>query len=121
MKFNASKFRIKSNSRAAANSTSVLARYVETCIKIIQGIQEKKVDPTYNPFLDVDDLLACLLEHMRLLQEDYSALVVEGSFRSKTQQIFRSLQKSTSSFTPSIIDTLKSAITLAGAQESQNQ
>ena len=59
-----------------------------------------------------DNLLTCLVAHIRYLQEEYSGLLVGSQFGGKTKSAFRSLQKNTSNFTPETIDNLKTAVTL---------
>ena len=53
---------------------------------------------------------------MRYIQEDHAAISIVGDFDTRTQQISRSLQKNTSAYTPGVIDTLRSAISLAAAE-----
>ena len=62
---------------------------------------------------EVEDLIVALIAHMRYLQEDFCSIVVGGSLGTKTQQIFRLLQKHTSAFAPSVIETVKTAAQLA--------
>ena len=58
---------------------------------------------------------------MNYLQEDFAAISVCGNFGQCTQNVFRSLQKGTSTYTPAVIDNLKSAITFVAASGNLNQ
>ena len=65
----------------------------------------------------LNELFTVLVALTCYTQEDYCGLLVAGSFGGKTQNIFRNLQKHTSVFPPSVLDTLKSAVTLASMSD----
>ena len=96
--------------------------YVETCLKIVMSGQSGySNNPEFDSSAKLEELMSCLLAHMRFLQEDFCGLLVGSNFGPKTQQIFRSLQKHTSAFPPCVLDTLKSAATLASIPEESNR
>ena len=106
LKLNANRAGIKA--RESAYILANCARYTETTIKILGKIQANSVKPTYSVNDQLQELVVVNVAMMHYIQEEYCGLVVVGSFGEKTPDIFRSLTKHTSSFTPNMIEHVKS-------------
>lgn len=67
------------------------------------------------------DLWHVHVAQIRYLQEEHSALLVQGQFNPDVARLYRTLQKNTSGFTPKSLDLLEKATTISAANvRSQN-
>ena len=113
LKFSGSTKGIKSQFKDAAKVLISSGKYLETSLKLAFNIQASRDMPGYNPYNDVDDLLVCLITHMKMVQEEHCLLTVGSNYGPRTQQIFRSIHNNPAQFTPSVIEELKCSATLA--------
>ena len=113
LKFNGSSKGIKNQVKDVAKAYATSGKFLETSIKIASNIQLSKDDENYDVSSDIDDLLICLIAHMRVVQEEHCMLSVGGNYGPRTQQIFRSIHSNPSQYTPSVIEELRTSATLA--------
>ena len=99
---------IRREDQSAFNIASRSARYVETTLKILSLIDRQE-----DSNRDIDNLFTVSLAHMRYLQDEYSSLVVQGSFDHTTSRLFRQLQRQTSGLTGEAVENLHRAAGLA--------
>ena len=107
----ATKTGISAQSKEVANILSNVAKYGETALKVADVLSEKSSLDEVKA--ELEDLVVVLLAQTRYIQEEYAGLVVQGTFGTRTQKVFRSLQKHTSAFTPSVLEQVKTAAQLA--------
>ncbi len=117
LKFSANRQGIKAENRDTASVLQQAARYTETSLKIIVKILKNSSQPDYTVNTQLDELTTCLVSQHRYLQEEFYGLVVQGNFGQWTHNIFRNLQKHTTSVNPELLDTLKAAVSLAAVPE----
>ena len=111
LRLNDSRTGIKQPQREAAQILAKSAKFVETQLKILASAEGSGL--TEDQFME---LFLSNVAHIRFLQERYAGLVVGGSFGKRTQDVFMSIQNNSSVFTPSIVESVKSAITLTNTQ-----
>ena len=85
------------------------ARFQETALKILSR------GSTTDPVIDQFSVVA--LAQIRYLQEEYTNLIVSSQFDESTAQLFKTLQHNSSAFTPSAVENLQRAVTIAGARQ----
>ena len=102
---------MKQHFKDAAKAYGISGKYLETCIKLASNIQREVQNTDVAD--EVDDLLICLIAHLRTIQEEQCMLAVGGSYRPRTQQIFRSIHNNPGQFTPTVIEELCTSATLA--------
>ena len=88
-------------------------RYLETSIKLASNIQLHKDEVDYDVTNDIEDLLICLISHMRSVQEEHCMLLVGGNYGPRTQQIFRAIHNNPGQYTPTIVEELCTSAALA--------
>ena len=113
LKFNGTTRGIKAQFCDVAKLHAVSGKYLETCIKIASNIQSHKDSEEYDVSGDIEDLLICMISHMRYIQEEHCMLLVGGNYGSRTQQIFRSIHANPSQYTSTIIEELRTSAALA--------
>ncbi len=96
-----------------AGILSTLARYTETCLKVLQDIVAHRSDPGYVVNTHLDELSTCLVAQLRFLQEEQNTLFMQGSFGKKTHALFRQFKRNTSTLGSADIKVLHAAVTLA--------
>ena len=89
------------------------AQFQETALKILSG--GSTADPV------IDQLSVVALAQIRYLQEEYTNLIVSNQFDESTAQLFKTLQHNSSAFTPSAVENLQRAVTIAGARQHTRQ
>ena len=104
---------MKGQSCEIAKIHLVSGKFLETSIKVASSIQASKDMPDYDVSSDIDDLLICLIAHMRIIQEEHCMLLVGGNYGPCTQQIFRAIHANPNQYTPSVIKELKTSAALA--------
>ena len=104
---------IPSKDREHAAILSKCARFMETSLKLLSEIQDNydKLDLVASC---VDQIYITQVAGVRYLQEEFNALQVGGQYGMHMKQIFRSLQKNTSQYTPETIENLKTASIITG-------
>ena len=60
----------------------------------------------------IDNLYITQVALVRYVQEELSGLVVSSQFDGTTKTVFKAMQKYTSVYTPEVIDSLKTAVSL---------
>ena len=110
LRLNESRTGICREDQPAFNVVTRSARFVETVFKILSLI-DKRDD--CGVAQDVENLFTVSLAHMRYLQDEYSSLVVQGSFDQTTSRLFRQLQRQTSGLTGEAVENLHRAAGLA--------
>ena len=88
MKFSGSKAGLKAGQKETANVLTNCAKYAETGLKILNFINEKAGDPTYEVNPQLQELYTCLYTMIRYLQEDHYSLMIASSYGICTQGIF---------------------------------
>ena len=88
------------------------ARFTETLLKICANADKAP--------MNAEDVFCVAYAHMKFLQEEYAALVVNSSFDPSVSKLFRSLQKN-SGFSQETMEQLKNAATIASAYRPQAQ
>ena len=121
LKFSGSMKGIKVQSKDMVKNLISSGKYIEMALKVTSNIQASKDIAGYDPYHDIDDLLICLITHMRVIQEEYCMLAIGGSYGPRTQQIFRTIHNNPSQFTPNVIEELKCSATLAALPQKQGQ
>lgn len=96
LKFSGSQKGLKPESREATGILSMMARYTETCLKILQDIAAHSGNTEYAVNTHLDKILTYLVAQLRFLQEEQNALFVQGSFGKKTHALFRQFKWNTS-------------------------
>lgn len=99
---------IKRKDQLTLQVLSRSARYVETSFKLLGTMSPDKTLSNE----EYDHLYHVQLAHMRFLQDEYAALVVQNNFGPDTAQMFRSIQQNTSGLTQSALHDLKLATSL---------
>ena len=102
---------IKRKDHQTLQVISKSARYVETGFKLLGTLSPGKL-------LTLDDynhLYHVHLAHIRFLQDEYAALVVQGKFNPDTAQLFRAIQTNTSGLSTTALQDLKLASSLTAA------
>ena len=120
LKFNGSMKGIKAQNKDVAWVLNSASKFVETSLKIASGIQASRDLPGYNPFPDINDLLVCLIAHMRNIQDEHCLLSVGGNYGPRTQQIFKTIHTNPAQFTPTVSEELCCSATLAALPVEQN-
>ncbi len=111
LRLNESRAGIQRNDQTAFNVLTKSARYVETSLKLLGSLSDGNVSED-----NLASLFTIQLAHMRYLQDDFAALVVQGTFDKETTRLFRCFQKNTSGLTPTAIANLRSAAEISGAR-----
>ena len=109
---------IKKEDQTILNVLIKSARFAETAMKLLQNVDTESAPESVISTLD--DLFTVHLAQIRYVQEEYTSLVVQGSFDPTVTRFFRSLQRN-SSFTPEALENLRSAATIASAYQPQQQ
>ncbi len=109
LRLNDSKQGIRREDQQALNVITRSARYVETTIKLLGTLNPDTGKLSLDEY---SDLYNVQLAHIRYLQDEYSALVVQNKFNKQTAQMFRSLQRNTSGLNERSLDTLKLATSI---------
>ena len=112
---NDSRTGIKREDQGAYDVLVKAARYVETSLKVLDNIQQAG-DVTQQ---DLENLALCGLAQVRYLQDEYSALVVQGTCSKDIGRLFRSFRRNTSGLTEDAIDDLRNASQVAAAMQPQ--
>ena len=112
---------VKSTNKEVARVLGASGRYIETCVKLVSDIQQGIEQSTYNPMEDIDDLLICLIAHLRFVQEEQCLLSVAGDYGPRTQAIFKTIHSNPGRFTPSVIEELRTSATLSAIPQEPNQ
>ena len=113
LKFSGSVKGVKAQSRDIGRLHVSSGRYLETAIKVASNIQAQRDLVDYDVSSDIEDLLICLIAHMRFIQEEHCMLLVRGNYGPRTQQIFRAIHSNPSQYTATVVDELKTSATLA--------
>ena len=95
-----------------------VSKFTETIIKIIQS-------PDYSPDSEAEpkrlqDILTVTTALIQVLQEETTALVVQGSFDDGVANFFRSLQR-TNNFSADSLENLRAAASIAAVYRPQHQ
>ena len=113
LKFVGSVRGVKAQSHDAVKALSISGKYVETAIKVASTIQSKKDECDYDVTSDIEDLLICLIAHMRVLQEKHCLILVGGNYGPRTQQIFCTIHANPAQYTPTVVEELRTSAALA--------
>lgn len=89
------------------------ARYVETSIKYLSSLDSDPSERT------LEDLFRINFAHLKYLQEEYSAVLVQSQFDPKTSKIFKSLQRNTSGLSGDALDNLRHAAAISAVATPQ--
>ncbi len=114
--FTTSKTGLSSQTRDTAHVIANTTKYTETGLTLLDSLLEEARQQN-RPTDNLESLSVVLLVQVRYLQEEFSSLVVQGTFGDRTQKLFRSLQKHTSAFTPAVLEQVKTAAQLAAIAE----
>ena len=95
-----------------------VSKFTETIIKIIQS-------PDYSPDSEAEpkrlqDILTVTTALIQVLEEETTALVVQGSFDDGVAKFFRSLQR-TNNFSADSLENLRAAASIAAVYRPQHQ
>ena len=113
-----SKQGIASGDRELAAILSRSAKFVETELKLMQVMQECYHDDT-KVADTLDQVHLTQRAHMRYLQEEFSSLQVGGQFGPQAKSVFKSIRRSTTVYTPSFVDDIKTVLSITGTQQTQ--
>ena len=100
---------IKRQDHPLANVITKSARYAETIFKQLSTVDSDEIDP------QLENILKINVAHMKYLQDEYAALMVQGTFDPITSRLFRSLQRNNSPLNPEHVGILQSAATISAA------
>ena len=111
---------IASADREQAAVLSKLSKYVKTELKLMQELQDffgnnQKVAEY------LDKLYMVKMAHMRYLQEEYSSLQISGRYGTQAKAVFRDIRRQTSTYTPALVDNIKTVLSVTGAQQQQQR
>ena len=84
LRFTGSVKGIKSQNKDTAKAYSVSGRFIETCLKLVTNIQSTRDVQCSEVAEEVDDLLICLIAHLRVVQEEHCMLAVGGNYGPRT-------------------------------------
>ena len=82
--------RIKDWNKSISKANSLHCNHIckmDMCLKLATNIQaatKQDIKPTQ----EINDLIVCLLAHLRYLQEDFTSVIVTGKCSDTTQGIF---------------------------------
>ena len=108
---------IRRQDQQAVTTISKCARYQETALKILQGIDVDSI--SLSQLKDnLQQLYTVVVANVNFLQDEYSALVVKGSTDEKVARMFRSFRSNTSGLTPEAINDLRLAAEITAATSS---
>ena len=89
---------------------------METNLRILFTVNSETITTSELQELYISNFLL-----LRYLQEEYTSLLVSGTFDENTAKSFRLLQRNESSFKADTIDKLEKAIIIASAKTNQQQ
>ena len=92
-----------------------VSKFSETIIKIIQSPDYSDSEPKR-----LEDILTVTTALVQVLQEETTALVVQGSFDDGVAKFFRSLQR-TNNFSADSLENLRAAASIAAVYRPQHQ
>ena len=102
---------IKRDDLTTYNILGKSARFVETNLKLLKKLQtQNEIDQSF-----LEDYETVNVAHIKYLKDEYTALLVQGSFKEDTAKFFRKLQKGTSPFSDQAIRNLKTAIDITSS------
>ncbi len=96
LKLNDSRAGIKREDNITYNNLAKSARYVETTLKLLSKLKE----PSTVTLKHLEDITLVQVAHMKYLQDEYSALIVQGSNDKETGNLFRQFTNNTSGLSP---------------------
>jgi hypothetical protein len=105
LKLNDSRSGIKREDNVTYNNLAKSARYVETGLKLLSKIN----DPSAITQKDLEDLTLVLVAQMKYIQDEYAALIVQGSSDKETGKLFRQFTNNTSGLMGEHIENFKKA------------
>lgn len=108
---------VKRRSQPMYNIIRKCARYTETVLKLVSHIQIEPANHTSSRALQ--DIHTCLVAEIKFLQEEYTGIIVQGSFGEEAGDIYHNLQKNTSVFTEDRLPLVKTAVELAHIRQQQ--
>ena len=92
IRLNESRQNIKREDQGTFNLVAKSARYVETSLRVLQTIDEAtRVTPKHP-----ENLLLVQMAHINFLQDEYGALIVQGTCNKEVGKLFRAFRKNTS-------------------------
>lgn len=112
LKLNENRQGIKKADLAAFNVISRSARYVETTLKLLANINAHSVSTE-----DLENVSLVQVAHIKYLQEEFAATVVQSQCPEGVSKWFRTLGKNTSTFSPSVCDRIRAAGDISKATE----
>lgn len=110
---------VKKKCQPVYNVVRRCARYTETILKIFAHVSLDKADAV--TVAAIQDIYTCLTAEINFLQEEYTAILVQGRFGEEAADVFHDLQKNTSLFTEDRLPIVKTAIELANLRSIHNQ
>ena len=87
------------------------AKYQETLMKLLSTCEVS--DATFS------NITTVVLAQLRFLQEEYTGLIVSNQFDDGTAKLFQTLQQNPAAFTPTALENLQRAVTIAGARQNR--
>ena len=109
---------IRRQDQGTYNNLARSARYTETALKLLSTLDEPPQDPHLAQC--IQSLFIVNLAHMRYLQDEYSALLVQGTINQETARIYRAFRRNTSGLTPEAITSLQQAASIVSAANQSN-
>ena len=103
------------------NSWRVLgrsAKFVETELKLMQEMQ-KVFDEEAKVADLMDQLHITQRAHMRYIQEEFNSLQIGGQYGAQAKQMFKSIRRNTTLYTPAFLDDIKTVLNVTGASQNQ--
>ena len=118
-KLNESRQGIKKAELSTFNVLSKSARYVETTLRLLGTVTDQR-PPSRT---DLDNLLSIQIAHIKFLQEEYAATLVQSQCTDNISKWYRAIAKNTSTFSPGVCERIKTAAELskATAQQEENR
>ena len=107
---------ISAKELSAYNIISRCAKHVETNFRILFTVNSETITTS-----ELQELYISNFSLLRYLQEEYTSLLVSGTFDENTAKSFRLLQRNESSFKADTIDKLEKTIIIASARSNQQQ
>ncbi len=117
LKLNDSRRGVKATDRPMFNQICKSARYVETALKLLGSIDRQS--DTFD--VDLQNLFLVVKAHIKSLQDEHAAVIVQGQFDQTTSRFFRSLQSNSSVFTPTALEQLRNAAAITAASQTHSQ
>lgn len=87
------------------------ARFQETILKLLSSAEVTQEQ--------LSSITTVSLAHLRFLQEEYTNLLVSSQFDEGTSKLFATLQQNPATFSPSALENLQRAVSIAGARSAR--